>query len=350
MKSYLENRQQYVSFSNVDSDYRVINIGVPQGSILGPLLFLIYINDIVQSTSYFRPVIYADDTSLGSCVGSFGQNIDSVRDNINKELDNVYIWLSLNKLSLNVNKTKAMIFHTIRKKVTAPQIKICDQIIEFVDSFNYLGVHLDKHLSWNVHLDVLSKKISQISGILNRLKRFLPKSSLLTLYHSLVSSRLNYGILLWGCKASQLDKVQKKIIRIIHCSKYNSHTEPLFKISKLLKVCDINYLKELIFCYKLQNRVLPFFFQGSIFTRLSSLHHYATRRSDRYQLPRIKHSFMKNSIRYRIPHIYNDTCREIIDKITTHSLVGYKKYIKRYLIDKYSMTCLIRDCRICHAR
>jgi hypothetical protein len=347
IQSYLANRKQYVSFNEVNSDCLTIDVGVPQGSILGPLLFLIYINDIQNSVNFFRPVIYADDTTLGTCLSYFGINAVDIESNINEELANIHTWLKVNKLSLNLNKTKAMVFHTKRRAVVLPKICIDQHEVGFVDSFNYLGIILDKHLSWSNHTDMIGNKISKLSGILNKLKNFLPQYTLKTFYNSLVSAYLNYGILLWGSKCNKLEKLQRKLLRIINCTKYNAHTNPLFKNMSLLKVSDIRVLHELIFCYKLENGLLPYYFLNSVFNRHSSHHNYNTRGLNKFQLPRMRHTFIKNTLRYRIPHIYNCTSDNIINKIYTHSLIGFKKCVKIDMISQYQENCDIRNCYIC---
>ena len=140
-RSYLTERQQYVDYNETSSSLEHISTGVPQGSILGHLLFIIKINDIAQSSAYFKCITYADDTTLcGTIVGQ----IDI--ENIEMELQNVTEWLKMNKLSLNVKKTKAMLFHMPQKKSIVPTIKINGTLIEFVDNFNLLGINLTKHL------------------------------------------------------------------------------------------------------------------------------------------------------------------------------------------------------------
>jgi hypothetical protein len=347
MNSYLSNRKQIVRFNDYDSDSRLITTGVPQGSILGPLLFLIYINDISHATSCFRPVIYADDTTLGAVLSDLGSDNVTIEENINKELSNVLLWLKLNKLTLNIQKTKAMAFHTPQRKINVPKIQIDNHVIEYVAEFNYLGIYLDRHLNWKKHLDVIRFKISRVSGIMNKLKHFLPQAVLITLYNSLISPHLNYGVLLWGCKADVLEKAQKKIVRIITLSKYNAHTEPLFKKLNFLRATHLCALHELKFCYRLKHKALPSYFLNSMFLTFSQIHQRNTRHSHLYQLPKIKHSYMKNSLRYRIPNVFNNTAKIITDKIQTHSLAGFKTYIKKYFLNNYSTICSVNNCYIC---
>lgn len=347
MKSYLENRKQYVSFNDINSDNKLINAGVPQGSILGPLLFLIFINDISHATSCFRPVIYADDTTLGACLSHFGQDNDEIEQNLNLELNCISNWFKLNKLTLNAQKTKAMLFQTPQKKVIKPKIFIEENCIEYVEEFNYLGIVLDKHLTWKNHINVIKQKISRMSGILNKLKHFLPRITLITLYNSLVLPYLNYGVLLWGCKAAQLERLQKKLVRIITCSKYNAHSEPILKKLRFLKATHICALHELKFCFKLEQNSLPIYFLNSVFNKLSSTHRYSTRNVNNYRLPGIKHTFMKNSLRYRIPKTFNDSPASIKDKILTHSFHGFKQYVKQHFLSMYGEQCTIVNCYVC---
>ena len=314
MKSYLHKRKQYITFKDVNSQLRTVTTGVPQGSILGPLLFLIYMNDIIHSTDCFGAVIYADDTTLSTTLNFFNDkcgrsNFDSL---LNSELENISKWLKVNKLSLNLQKTKAMIFHTPQRKVRKPDLIIDNFEIKYVDDFNYLGIHLDKHLNWNKHLEVVSKKIAKTVGIFNRLKRYMPRNIMVTLYNTLVLPYLNYGVLLWGWRSERLARIQKKIIRIITNSKYNEHTEPLFKELKLLKVNHICALHELKFCYKLMRTLLPEYFMDYVPIRQRENHRYNTRNSNNFQLLRVKHTFAKNNIRYKIPNLLNNTNASII--------------------------------------
>ena len=206
-RSYLTERRQYVDYNETSSSLEHISTGVPQGSILGPLLFIIYINDIAQSSPYFSFITYADDTTL---CGKIAGQIDI--ENIEKELKHVTEWLKMNKLSLNAKKTKAMLFHMPQKKIIVPTIKINGTIIEFVDNFNVLGINLNKHLNWNPHVKIVSNKLVKTVGVLNILKKTLPLDTLRIIYNALILPHLNYGILAWGHQAKRLNLIQNELL------------------------------------------------------------------------------------------------------------------------------------------
>lgn len=182
-QSYLTKRSQYVELDTVKSALQTITTGVPQGSILGPLLFLIYVNDIVSASNMFTPIMYADDTTLVSILKAFGTEHMSSSETINMELEKINEWLKLNKLSLNINKTKYMIFRKEQKRVNVPIIQIDGTNLECVEHFNFLGITFDQHLNWKKHTDFVSSKIAQAIGVLNRVKQFMPPHFITPLYY-----------------------------------------------------------------------------------------------------------------------------------------------------------------------
>ena len=233
-KNYLSNRQQYVQMGTIKSTLENIQTGVPQGSILGPLLFFIYINDIPYASKYFKIVTYADDTTLMTRL-----NLTELRQTnemtscINLELNKINEWLKLNRLSLNVVKSKFMMFHMPQKKFSSLLLTIDNTQIERVTTFNFLGITLHENLKWDAHVHHISNKISRVIGIISRLKNYIPAHILLTLYNSLILPHLYYGILMWGYhNTERIFRLQKKAIRVISNSAYNAHSEPLFKSLK----------------------------------------------------------------------------------------------------------------------
>ena len=241
-----------------------------------------------------------------------------------------------------------MFFHAPQKRVTVPKLMINNIDIECVTSFNYLGIILDKHLSWDQHIKRIVTKLSKTIGILNRLKHFLPSHILKTIYHSLITPHLNYGILAWGYQANKLVTLQKKAIRIITNSKYNAHTEAIFKELNLLKLTDLFKLNKLKFLYKLQNKSLPeYFCEHFKITLNRDVHEYNTRRKNNAHVIRKNREIAKKSLRNDLANLFNITPHNIKDKINTHCLTGFTIYIRNILLDQYSNVREIVDCYIC---
>ena len=210
--SYLHQRTQYVMVNGVKSSIQCNNCGVPQGSVLGPLLFLIYINDIVNSSNLFRFSLFADDTVATLS----GKNLQTLVSSVNKEISNVSLWFKANKLSLNHSKTNYIIFRTRKRGVPTnlPEILIDDVIINKVDNVKFLGVTINEYLDWSTHTSVISKSVARSVGILSKLKFILPSNILKLIYNSLILPHLSYCNHIWGntfkSHLKQLHILQKK--------------------------------------------------------------------------------------------------------------------------------------------
>ena len=327
MTSYLSNRKQFVEVSGISSNQVGINTGVPQGSILGPLLFLIYLNDFPLSSNHFQMINYADDTALTCSLSASSDPTNSSRIEI--ELSKVSQWLKANKLTINVSKSKAMFFHTKQRSITLPDIILNQEKIEIVDTFNYLGIVFDRHLTWLGHVDSVASKISKTVGILKQLRHFLPPNILKLIYDSLITCRVKYGLLVWGECSQRIYKLQKKAVRIISNSKFNAHTDPLFRNLNILKINDDKKMQELIFYYKYQHGKLPQFFSRGYIQEMENSH--ITRNAKKLVFPSFKHEFFRKNLRYTIVNCVNRCPSLILEKVSTHSLKGYIQYMKKYL-------------------
>ena len=202
-------------------------------------------------------------------------------------------------------------------------------------------------MSWNMHIQKISNKISRNLGCLNRLKRFLPSTTLKLLYNSLILPHLQYGILSWGFEHSRVFKLQKRAMRIISLSKYNAHTEPIFKRFNLLRLEDIFKLSLLKFQFKFKHELLPDYF-SDMFTTETLNHSYNTRhRNDpRYPVPRT--IMAEKTVRFHLPNFIETMPTQIIAKIETHSEKGFAHYAKVKFIEQYSSVCTIRNCFVCN--
>ncbi len=332
-KSYLTNRKQYMEFNSLKSNITNVTCGVPQGSILGPILFLLYVNEAHFATN-LEMLCFADDTTLYYS----HSNLDHIFEHVNTEFSKLYQWLCANKLSLNILKTKFSIFapcitrtnKTLKlNKIPIEQIIIDTETKNKSNSLNFLGLNLDNKLTWNSHIKKISGKISYALFILNRIKNILPHSALKTLYYSLIHSNLNYGILAWGSSPSinKLFKLQKKALRIINHQPYRAHTDQLFKSEKILKVQDLYKLNIALFMYDFIYNKLPTSFSQLFPSSLSS---QITTRSASYNFycerPRTK--FSENLPK----HIFRTTWNKLSNSLKSCSS---KSKLKKGTIDFY---------------
>ena len=189
--SYLSNRIQAVGVNGKMSSFKPITCGVPQGSILGPLLFLIYINDLPNALSN-QPRLYADDT----CLLISNPNIEDLNVKSKTELHKSKIWMDLNKLSLNINETYSLLINPIVHHSSSDAIAFFN--IQHVNVIKYLGIEIDSQLYFKSHIDNVQSKIAKGVEILFKLNKILPSNALLMLYYALVHPHLTYGILIWG--------------------------------------------------------------------------------------------------------------------------------------------------------
>ena len=211
--------KQFVSINSYDSELAEINCGVPQGSVLGTLLFLLYINDLNQAIKFCKVHHFADDTNLLY----LGKSIKKLNKLVNIDLKNLLYWLNANKISLNVKKTELVIFKSKQKQS---------------DGVKYLGVKIDGNLLWKSHIDYLSVKLNRANALLFKIRNLVNNSILRNIFISLYLSHILITTLVWSqnCHAiNRLVILQKKTLRIINFQPRNSHASPLFKKSAILK-------------------------------------------------------------------------------------------------------------------
>ena len=257
---------------------------------------------------------------------------------------------------LNAKKTKMMIFHSKQNKLSIneiPIIKINDMPIERVTKFKFLGVLIDSNLTWSPHCNYIANKLSRICGVVSRLKHYVPTHSLTIIYNSLFLSHISYGITSWGFNmCTRISKLQKKVIRFLTNSKFNTYTAPLFKQLGLLKAVDIFKLACFKLLYKYENIKLPSYFNGmfvlqhdNVVIRPRRIHRTPQRFNITEEiLPynnvcnfKIKHTnskFCRLCIIYKIPELIKDNYfpKIVLEKIYTHSYSGFTKYANYLLL------------------
>ena len=352
-QSYLSNRMQYVDIDSIASQHKPINTGVPQGSILGPLLFIIYMNDINHVSSNFEAILYADDTSLSGVLKSFGnRQCNEINKNINRDLLSFCKWLKANKLSLNILKTKYMIFRYSQRPLNSLphlNISIDGHTLDRVSKFDFLGLTINETLTWKDHIQKIGAKISKVICILAKTRKFLNSSILSKIYNSLILSRIHYCITCWGFEHKRIYQLQKKAIRLVCKTKYNAHTDPLFLKLNTLKVKDIFHIQCLKFFYNHENNNLPIYFKEFVVRNITG-HTYNTRRRNDFRSLNINRTSTERTLRQALPKFIQNLPESILNSVNTHSLQTVKRKLKLLYLGSYQTNCSIRNCYVCSPR
>ena len=330
IKSYLTNRKQFVCYKDLNSICKPVVCGVPQGSILGPLLFLLYINDIVNVSNKVNMILFADDTN----VFMSGENTDEIIQSINVELEKIHQWLCLNKLSLNVTKTQYIVFN-VRRNCSPPSkhVYIDNKIVSQVYSTLFLGVKLDSKLLWNEHIQMIKNKISKNIGIILKVKHLFHVSTLRTLYFSFIHPYLTYCIEVWGKAAKvyldSLYRLQKLCCRLISNSPRRTESMPLFKQLNILNVYQLYTYSISLIMLKFHNGTLPKLIK-EYFTYRIEMSDVITRQNNQLIIPLFKSKLGQNSLAFTGVKIWNKII-SIMDVYVSQNV--FKKKIKCILFE-----------------
>ena len=306
MESYLSNRQQFVFINDSASSTKPINIGVPQGTILGPLLFLIYVNDLKNATS-FHPRLFADDT----CLVLDNPSLKELENDCNSELRRLHTWCNANELQINPEKSTAIAFPPkLNSQETESNLIFNTSNISVRESSKYLGVTIDHRLNFKPHILSLETRVSRSVGILSKLRSTFPSPTLLLLYHALVQPHLAYRLPLWGSTfktyLSKLQILQNKALRIITKSDWRTPITPKFRNLKILKVADLYTFELAKLMHQYYNNSLPPCF-SDFFSPLSAIHERSTRSktNNNLYLPKFSTRRCQQSMKYQGVKIWN---------------------------------------------
>ena len=300
ISSYLQGRKQFIKCGLIESSILDVVCGVPQGSVLGPLLFTLYINDFV-SCSKFESILFADDAALLLA----DANLKKLKRAVSTEVKQMHNWLITSKLTINLKKTKYMII--ANKNVITPKerkkfrITIGKYTIHEIDQIKYLGTIFDNKLNWNYHIDYLKTKLSQAAGAMYKIRKYISIDTRLVLYNSLFASYLQYGILAWGSASptsiNSIQSLQNRIVRYMTFSPPFSNVDSKYKSLKILRVQDLYRYESAKFMHSVCLEYSPMHFQ-TYFQAIDHNHDTRTKRNVGFAIPQPRTERGKKSLRY----------------------------------------------------
>lgn len=327
IRSYLSNRYQQVVINETRSNARPIEYGVPQGSNLGPLLFLVFVNDLPNLNLYGKPRLFADDTVLSYSSVS----VERIVHLMKVDLERINRYLENNLLALNLKKTKMMIFrHSNANMFTVPQLCVDGQVIDEVSTYKYLGIFLDNKLRWDVHIRQIISQNAALCGILRKLAYSVPQHVLMKIYHAFIHSRYQYGITVWGscCKTflKELQVQQNRCLKGIFKLPHLTPSLDLYNLpyNKVLPILGLFFLRAATMMHKIQNRMeLHHNFQFS-----AAIHHHHTRNANLLTRRRFNTEVGRRRFSNYGPQIYNRLPNPIKQVLF---IVRFKFEVKRFI-------------------
>ena len=330
--SYLSGRSQCVSIDGNKSTLLPVTSGVPQGSVLGPLLFLLYANDLNYLLNEYNKILFADDTTVVCSSENPEQLLDKLRNVMNKIID----WSNYNKLSLNCDKTKLMIF--TNRKIEIPPLIVKNREIEQVDCYKYLGMHIDSKLKYKIHVKKLTSKFSSLCYVSKKISYLMRPEAAKNFYYGMVQSKINYGLLVWGGAmfATQAFKRLKRLHNSIIFNLFSNHGENKYrdigticKRNKILNLENLYIFNANMCMFKMFNcNHLPYMFEKV--RNLVTQHNYNTRNSGNYIVPAPIVQSVKCNYLYQAIKSWNSLPQAIKD---INNFNKFKKTLKEHLFN-----------------
>ena len=331
-RSYLSGRKQFTNINNVKSTSRSISCGVPQGSVLGPVLFLLYINDLSRAVGDNISRLFADDTG----VFTHGRNINVLRNDSVTKYRLLFKWCLENRLTINYSKTCFIVFHPINKPMPADlkDIKVDNITISRVEVTKYLGLHLDEKLNWKHHVTQLCQGLTKFFGIFKKIRESLTSKLAKQLYYAFIYSRIHYGIQIYGsCAATTLSKIQRLsngLLKFLLRYDRRTSTTTLHKDLKILKVDDIYEVNILTFVGNCLNGKCPKIFEN--YYNYQHQQHSLRDSRPKLTVPRHRTEYAFDSVRIKGAVLWNSLSTEIKSKAT---LKSFRKILKSHYIGRY---------------
>ena len=332
LESYITQRYFYVSINGYNSGKYLSTLGVPQGSVLGPLLFLLYINDIGRLNLHGRTMLFADDTGLFYT----GTDPHAILQDMQSDINLISEWFVANRLTVNPSKSHYLFFTkdcvTLDTPITVPS---SNQTINRVTCVKYLGLYIDESLSWKTHIEYITKKIAPIVGILYRFRFMsLPRSLKLNLYYSMIHPHISFMNCIWSAASNLLvygiEVLQRRALKNIFNKSHYTPADVLHNCTGVLSVRDNFDFCSAMYMHKV---VLGKSHSNLEWTLNSDIHEHFTRSSRNLHLGRINSAkFGNNSVGYRLFTNYNKIPLHI--RYDGGELVGlnsFKKRLKKYI-------------------
>ena len=338
-KSYLTNRRQFVSIDGFKSAEESIEHGVPQGSVLGPLLFLLYINDLHLAIINSSTFHFADDTHLLK----IAKSVKKIQKQINIDLKLLVSWLLANKISLNKTKTELIIFRKPRDKINHNiKIKLHGHKLRPTSSLKYLGIILDETLNGKIHLSQLIPKLTRANNMLSKVRHFVPEDKLISIYFAIFSSHMTYGCQIWGQNENnplfkKIERLQKRALRIISFSRFEDHCDPLFKKYKILKLKDYITLQNCLLIHDHTRNLLPDSFKD-YFLPCNDLYNTDTRAcAGSIFVPHVSSkTYGRKSIKLTSILEWNHLTQVLNQNLLKLTRYNLKKTLTNYFLNSYS--------------